>query len=67
MDAHLDLDAFLRTDPRDVACDEAMDLLYVYADLYVTDPQETIRRYPGVPPTCVPVAHAQRTSKDSWS
>jgi hypothetical protein len=27
------LDDFLRTDPRDVGCDRAMDLLHVYVDL----------------------------------
>ena len=27
------LDRFLRTDPRDVGCAEAMQLLHVYADL----------------------------------
>jgi hypothetical protein len=44
----LDLDAFLRTDPRDVGCGEAMDLLHAYADRHVTDPAEAARRYPGV-------------------
>jgi hypothetical protein len=48
MNAHLDLDAFLRTDPRDVGCGEAMDLLHAYADLQVIGPQEAARRYPGV-------------------
>ena len=48
MNAHLDLDAFLRTDPRDVGCGEAMDLLHAYADLHVTDPRQAARRYPGV-------------------
>ena len=27
------LDRFLRTDPRDVGCDEAMAVLHVYVDL----------------------------------
>ena len=41
------LDRFLRTDPRDVGCDEAMAVLHIYADLAATgeDPGE---RYPGV-------------------
>jgi hypothetical protein len=44
----IDLDQFLRTDPRDVGCGEAIDLLHVYADLYATDPADAERRYPGV-------------------
>ncbi|MET0493456.1 MAG: hypothetical protein ABW000_10045 [Actinoplanes sp.] len=48
MTGHLDLDEFLRTDPRDVGCGEAVELLHVYADLHVTDPGEAARRYPGV-------------------
>jgi hypothetical protein len=27
------LDRFLRTDPRDVGCDQAMEMLHVYAEL----------------------------------
>jgi hypothetical protein len=42
-----ELDRFLRTDPRDVGCAEAMELLHVYADLAATGvPVE--ERYPGV-------------------
>jgi hypothetical protein len=48
MTAHPDLDRFLRTDPRDVGCGEAIDLLHVYGELYATDPAEAERRYPGV-------------------
>jgi hypothetical protein len=48
MTGHLSLDEFLRTDPRDVGCGEAAELLHVYADLHVTDPDEAARRYPGV-------------------
>jgi hypothetical protein len=44
----IDLDAFLRTDPRDVGCGEAMELLHVYADLHVADPAEAARRFPGL-------------------
>jgi hypothetical protein len=43
-----DLDLFLRTDPRDVACGEAIELLHVYAELHLADPDEAARRYPGV-------------------
>jgi hypothetical protein len=40
------LDRFLRTDPRDVGCAEAMDLLHVYAELVAAGaPAE--ERYPG--------------------
>jgi hypothetical protein len=31
------LDRFLHTDPRDVGCAEAMDMLHVYADLAAAD------------------------------
>ena len=41
------LDRFLRTDPRDVGCAEAMDLLHVYAELVAAaEPAE--QRYPGI-------------------
>jgi hypothetical protein len=41
------LDRFLRTDPRDVGCAEAMDLLHVYAELMAAgEPVE--ERYPGI-------------------
>jgi hypothetical protein len=33
MDGRPDLDRFLRTDPRDVGCAQAMDMLHVYAEL----------------------------------
>ena len=41
------LERFLRTDPRDVGCDEAMAVLHIYADIaaFGADPAE---RYPGV-------------------
>jgi hypothetical protein len=42
-----ELDRFLRTDPRDVACAQAMEMLHVYAELVATgEPAE--RRYPGI-------------------
>ncbi len=42
------LEAFLRTDPRDVGCDQAMDILHVYAELVVHDPAAAEQLYPGV-------------------
>ena len=41
-----ELDRFLRTDPRDVGCAEAMDLLHVYADLVAAGGRGA--RYPGI-------------------
>ena len=41
------LDRFLRTDPRDVGCDEAMAILHVYVDL-VAAGEDPAGRYPGV-------------------
>jgi len=41
------LEGFLRTDPRDVGCDEAMAVLHVYVDLVAAD-QDATGRYPGV-------------------
>jgi hypothetical protein len=47
MDGRSELDRFLRTDPRDVGCAEAMEMLHIYADLIVAGaPAED--RYPGV-------------------
>lgn len=41
------LDRFLRTDPRDVGCGQAMELLHIYVDLVAAgEPAE--QRYPGV-------------------
>ncbi len=41
------LDRFLRTDPRDVGCAEAMKLLHIYAELVAAgEPAE--QRYPGI-------------------
>jgi len=41
------LDNFLRTDPRDVGCDQAMEMLHVYVELVAAgDPAE--QRYPGI-------------------
>ena len=41
------LERFLRTDPRDVGCDEAMAVLHIYVDLVVTG-DDAAGRYPGV-------------------
>jgi hypothetical protein len=41
------LDRFLRTDPRDVGCDEAMAVLHIYVDLIVAG-EDAAGRYPGV-------------------
>jgi hypothetical protein len=41
------LDHFLRTDPRDVGCAEAMDLMHVYVELVAAD-ASAARRYPGI-------------------
>ena len=41
------LDRFLRTDPRDVGCDEAMAVLHIYVDLTLAG-GDAAGRYPGV-------------------
>jgi hypothetical protein len=41
------LDRFLRTDPRDVGCGEAMEMLHVYAEL-VDSGEQAEERYPGI-------------------
>jgi len=41
------LERFLQTDPRDVGCGEAMELLHVYAELAATGAQAA-QRYPGI-------------------
>ncbi len=41
------LERFLRTDPRDVGCDEAMAVLHMYVDL-VAAGGDAAARYPGV-------------------
>jgi hypothetical protein len=40
------LDAFLRTDPEDVGCDEAMRILHVYVEL-VANGEDPAARHPG--------------------
>jgi hypothetical protein len=42
-----ELDRFLQTNPRDVGCADAMEVLHVYVDLVVSGaPAE--QRYPGI-------------------
>jgi hypothetical protein len=41
------LDGFLRTDPRDVGCAEAMEMLHIYAELAAAG-AAVKERYPGV-------------------
>jgi hypothetical protein len=41
------LERFLRTDPRDVGCDEAIAILHIYVDL-VAAGEDPAERYPGV-------------------
>jgi hypothetical protein len=41
------LDRFLRTDPRDVGCEQAMEMLHAYAELVASgEPAEEL--YPGI-------------------
>jgi len=42
-----ELEEFLRTDPRDAGCEEAMAVLHVYVDL-VAAGQDAAGRYPGI-------------------
>ncbi|HEY4278657.1 MAG TPA: hypothetical protein VGM91_10575 [Conexibacter sp.] len=41
------LDHFLTTDPRDVGCEQALDLLHVYVDLVAAGEQPELT-YPGI-------------------
>jgi hypothetical protein len=43
-----ELDRFLATDPRDVGCAQAIQILHVYADLVLDQPNDAAARYPGV-------------------
>ena len=43
------LDEFLRTDPRDVGCEQAMEVLDIYVDVVSADGAAAAeRRFPGV-------------------
>jgi len=47
MNGPSELDRFLHTDPRDVGCAQAMEMLHIYAELVAAgDPAE--QRYPGI-------------------
>ena len=42
------LDEFLRTDPQDVGCERAMEVLDIYVDVVIADGAEAAeRRFPG--------------------
>jgi hypothetical protein len=44
-----DLDRFLHTDPRDVGCEQAMELLHVDIELVLNDSPETAaHHHPGI-------------------
>jgi hypothetical protein len=46
---HRSLAAFLRTDPRDVGCEQALAVLHLYIDLVLDESIESAAmRYPGV-------------------
>jgi hypothetical protein len=47
MNGYSALDRFLRTDPRDVGCAQAMEILHVYAEL-VAAGEPTGQRYLGI-------------------
>ena len=47
MNGWQELDDFLRTDPRDVGCAQAMEILHVYAEL-VAAGELAEQRYPGI-------------------
>jgi hypothetical protein len=40
------LERFLRTDPADVGCEQAMEILHVYVDMAAAD-TDAADRYPG--------------------
>ena len=42
------LDRFLQTDPQDVGCAEAMEVLHVYVELAAAEPDLAAERYRGV-------------------
>ena len=47
MNGWTELDRFLQTDPRDVGCEKAMELLHLYVDLVASD-ADAAARYPGI-------------------
>jgi hypothetical protein len=49
MTGWVELEEFLRTDPRDVGCDQALRILHVYVELVLGETEQAAaRRYPGV-------------------
>lgn len=50
MSGRAELDRFLRTDPRDVGCEQALRILHRYVEVVLDDESgtEAARRYPGV-------------------
>jgi hypothetical protein len=42
------LERFLETDPQDGGCGRAMDLLHIYAEIALADPDGAKQRYPEV-------------------
>ena len=51
-----ELDSFLRTDPRDVGCAQAMEMLHIYAELAaVGDPGGALPRHRRAPERLRPV------------
>ena len=59
------LERFLRTDPRDVGCDEAIAVLHIYVDL-VTAGEDAAGRYPGVAAHLLACGPCRRTSPGSF-
>jgi hypothetical protein len=47
MNGRSELDRFLRTDPRDVGCAQAMEMLHIYAELTAAG-SDAEQRYPGI-------------------
>ena len=47
MNEYSELHRFLQTDPRDVGCAQAMEMLHVYAEL-ITAGEPAEQRYPGI-------------------
>jgi hypothetical protein len=47
MNVRSELERFLQTDPRDVGCGQAMEMLHVYVDLIAQD-AAAAQRYPGI-------------------
>jgi hypothetical protein len=47
MKGRSDIDRFLQTDPRDVGCEEAMDVLHLYAEI-VARGEDPELLYPGI-------------------